>query len=184
MNTQKINLAKLSANFSSWKNCVKNNNKMWEDTWKDSIDKQLELLPHGSGLDAGVHFDWKTSTPDKLIFKFSFHHMEDGYYDGWTDHQLILTPAFHTEYNIKITGEDRNDIKDYLYELFDHIFTLDHHYRTKPSTPIQTTIPQPTIFHKWRTIIHQYLILLKPKTIANQIITNPNNHNNQRSPLS
>lgn len=92
--------------------------------WKDTI-KYLrdEYLPVGSGFDAGTELDFIASTPidgdpEKLVFNTSFHHMdENGGYDGWTTHQVIVTPSFDG-INIEVTGDDRNDIIDYIASTF------------------------------------------------------------------
>jgi hypothetical protein len=41
----------------------------------------------------------------------------DGYYDGWTDHTVIVTPTF-SGIDITVTGRDKNDIKNYIGEVF------------------------------------------------------------------
>jgi hypothetical protein len=46
-----------------------------------------------------------------------------GYYTCWTEHQAIITPSMIFGFSLKITGRDKNDIKDYLGELFN--FWLD-----------------------------------------------------------
>jgi hypothetical protein len=43
---------------------------------------------------------------------------EGGYYDGWTEHQVIITPSLQHGFDVRVTGQDRNEIKDYLAELF------------------------------------------------------------------
>ncbi len=84
----------------------------------------LTLLPSGSGIDAGMKFDWQTSTSNKLVFTFSFHHLNGGgYYDGWTEHKLILTPTFGY-FDSNITGQNKNDVKDYLYDVFHSVFSI------------------------------------------------------------
>jgi hypothetical protein len=66
----------------------------------------------------------ESSTPDKLVFNTSFHHMdENGYYTGWTDHNIIVTPTFGS-FKIAITGKDRGGIKEYLHDVFDQVFTV------------------------------------------------------------
>jgi len=74
-------------------------------------------LPHGSGIDSGIKLDFDKSTGEKLILTTSFHHMnEGGYYDGWTSHQITVTPSLRFGLNLHITGRNRNDIKEYLHE--------------------------------------------------------------------
>lgn len=122
-----INLVELSTNFRAWKDAKTSGNKEREDESEDKIDTQLKDLPSGSGIDAGMKLDWDKSKPEKLIFLFSFHHMnEAGYYDGWTDHKLIITPSFSSEFELRITGRNRNQVKDYLYDLFYLTFVIDH----------------------------------------------------------
>lgn len=118
-----INLTKVSSLLVAIANCKKSNNKEWEEKHSESLAEILSNLPNGSGLDAGVHFDSKSSKTDKLVFTFSFHHMNDGYYDGWTEHKLIITPTFGS-FDIRITGRDKNSIKEYLYDLFHSVFAI------------------------------------------------------------
>lgn len=123
---ENININKFAGIFAAWKNCKASNNPDWEEKHEDALNKMLENLPHGSGIDNGVKFDWEKSTYNKLIFSLSFHHMNEvGYYDGWTDHKVIITPSFIGDFCVKITGRNRNDIKDYLREIFSNIFI--HH---------------------------------------------------------
>lgn len=120
---QKINVKELAGKFNAFQNCVKSNNIEWKEKHEDSINAMLENLPHGSGIDAGVKFDWQSSNPEKLVFTFGFHHLnENGYYDGWTEHKAIITASLYFGIKINITGKDRNQIKDYLHDLFNEVF--------------------------------------------------------------
>lgn len=77
------------------------------------------FAPSGSGIDAGTHLDLDRSTGEKLVFTTSYHHMdENGSYDGWTEHDVIVKASLIFGLDIKITGRDRNDIKDYLHDVF------------------------------------------------------------------
>ena len=54
--------------------------------------------------------------------------MDDaGFYDGWTGHTITITPSF-SGINLRISGPNRNDIKDYLYETFDYALSRDVTY--------------------------------------------------------
>ncbi len=78
------------------------------------LDRCVDLLPSGSGFNAGCRVDLEKSTPTKIIINTSYHHMNDaGFYDGWTEHKVILTPLFNG-YDIHVTGRDRNGIKEYI----------------------------------------------------------------------
>lgn len=99
-------------------NCLESGNTEWFHRHGDRIEHIMkEHAPSGSGVDSGTQID-DDSTPVKLIFKTAFHHMhESGMYDGWTHHDVIVTPDF-SGFNLRITGRDRNGIKDYLSSLF------------------------------------------------------------------
>ena len=76
--------------------------------------------PSGSGLDAGTHLFVDTCRANKLVFTTDFHHMnEHGYYDGWTQHKVIVLPTFDG-LDVRVSGKNRNDIRDYLADLFAH----------------------------------------------------------------
>ena len=107
------------------KNCKATGNQQWERTYSDQLDELEKLLPSGSGIDRGTTIDREKSSRQKVVLKCEYHHMdENGYYDGWTSHSVIVTPEFHGGIEIRITGRDRNDIKDYLTDTFDHVLQL------------------------------------------------------------
>ena len=105
-------------------NCMKDDNQdanriEWTERWTDVIERETAQLPSGSGIDSAPKFDFDASTPEKLVFTFGYHHMnENGMYDGWTEHSLIVTPSLQFGFHLRITGKDRKQIKDYLYEIF------------------------------------------------------------------
>jgi hypothetical protein len=114
----------LSQLIGAWHNCnakVNGNPNASEWIYKHSarIGKLIrDLMPSGSGWDCGTKLDFEHSYAEKLVFFGSFHHMNDsGMYDGWTDHTVTATPSF-TGLNLRISGRNRNDIKEYLHELF------------------------------------------------------------------
>ena len=110
----------MATNFCAWKNCITSKNTEWEDKHYEKIlDIVSKYMPRGSGFDNGTFFDFQKSNPDKLIFHTKFHHMNDNdCYDGWTEHAVTVTPSLQFGYNIKVTGKDRNDIKEYINEVF------------------------------------------------------------------
>lgn len=86
-----------------------------------------QYLPHGSGFDSGTKIDTDKSQSNKLVFSTSFHHMdENGFYDGWTEHTITVRPDFVFNLDIKISGSNRNDIKDYIHECFYHSLTQEY----------------------------------------------------------
>jgi len=84
------------------------------------VDKIVrDYLPHGSGFDNGTKLDWDKSNHNKLVFTTAFHHMDiNGYYSGWTEHEVIITPDLMFGFNVKVTGKNRNDIKEYIHSCF------------------------------------------------------------------
>lgn len=100
--------------------CEKTGNDGWRDEWHDRIEWLMrEHMPSGSGVDCGTRFDWDASTPNRLVLSFSFHHMNAaGYYDGWTEHKAVISPDFVHGFDLRVTGRNRNAIKDCLGELY------------------------------------------------------------------
>lgn len=107
-------------------NCIKSGNVEWKSRHHDAIEQLVEFLPSGSGIDNGTKIDLDASTPEKLVFTFGFHHMNDaGMYDGWTEHILTVRPSLQFDIATTISGRNRNDIKDYLYETYGYALTQD-----------------------------------------------------------
>ncbi len=101
-------------------NCIKANNSEWLIKHEQAACELVKShMPSGSGIDCGTKLDIDRSNGDKLVFTFSFHHMnENDMYDGWTDHTAIVTPSLAFGFDLMITGRDRNRIKEYLHDIF------------------------------------------------------------------
>lgn len=85
-----------------------------------------EHMPSGSGFDCGTKFDFESSRPNRLIFATSFHHMdENGSYDGWSDHTVIVTPDLASGFDLRITGRDKRMIKSYIADTFHSALSID-----------------------------------------------------------
>ena len=107
----------ISGKYSIVKRADKN--PEWFDKWTERIAELSTLLPHGSGINCGTKIDLDKSHAGKIIMYAGFHHMnESGMYDGWTYHTVTVTPSFTSHVNLRISGRDRNQIKEYLYETF------------------------------------------------------------------
>lgn len=87
------------------------------DRNRDEIERCVAaFMLSGSGFDAGTTFLFDKATESKLIFGVEYHHMNDsGMYDGWTTHVVTIESTF-TSPNIKVSGRDRNGIKDYIVD--------------------------------------------------------------------
>lgn len=94
--------------------------------WSERLSQiERNLLPSGSGFDSGTALDYLRSTPERLVFTTAFHHMNDaGYYDGWSTHDVIVKPSLVFRLDIRITGKNRNGIKEYIAEQFYSALTL------------------------------------------------------------
>jgi hypothetical protein len=101
-------------------NCRKSGNCEWLSIHTQHLQNLVkEHMPRGSGFD-GTHLWTNDCTPDKLVFHTSFHHMDDhGLYDGWTDHTVIVRPSLAFGLDLKVTGKNRDNIKDLIAQAFD-----------------------------------------------------------------
>jgi hypothetical protein len=99
----------------------KRENHEWIAKWSLRIEGLKALLPSGSGTDSGTEIVEVTEMYLKL--ECSFHHLDEhGSYDGWTEHRIRATPTFGG-LKITISGPDRNEIKDYLHDVYHHALT-------------------------------------------------------------
>lgn len=92
----------------------------WLDVHADRISELVkEWLPSGGGFDAGTKMQLTESTAERLVFTTAFHHLSNhGYYDGWTEHKVIIKASLAHGFDIQVSGRNRNDIKDYIAETF------------------------------------------------------------------
>lgn len=119
--TRKIEVYKsIASKMQAIWNCNKSGNTEWENRHADAIEEICKNeMPSGSGIDSGTKFDFERSTPDKLVFNVSYHHMNDGgYYDGWTEHNITVRPSLAFGFELSISGPNRNDIKEYLSQTY------------------------------------------------------------------
>lgn len=118
--------ARLAALVQARANCDRAGNAEWRRTHSESINAiETDLLPHGSGIDAGCSVDLEKSDESRLVIDVPFHLMDpNGYYCGWRDYRVIVRPAFDG-ISIRVTGRDYNGLKDCLAELFHHALTLE-----------------------------------------------------------
>ena len=110
----------LAQTVQAYHSCVKSGNHEWQVIHAERLGKLMhEHMPSGSGIDAGTSFNLDKSTDEKLVFETSYHHMnEHGVYICWTDHTITVTASLSFGISIWIGGRNRNETKDYLYEVF------------------------------------------------------------------
>lgn len=102
-------------------NCENNGNHEWKAKHKATLkDLVGEHMPSGSGFDNGTVLV-PESTPNRLVFRTDYHHMDThGVYDGWTGHDIIVKGDLLMGFTMRITGRNRNDIKDQIAMDFGH----------------------------------------------------------------
>ena len=110
-------------------NCEQSGNAEWHTRHGMTLSTIVrEYLPSGSGIDNGTSLDRSRSTPERLVFETAFHHMnEHGFYDGWTAHTVTVRASLAYGLDIRISGRNRNDIKDHLYDVFGAALELPVH---------------------------------------------------------
>lgn len=106
----------LASLIQAIRNCENSDNKEWRLKHQTRLRELVkERMPRGSGFDNGTQIDISESHPDKLVFVTGYHHMNaGGYYDGRTEHKVIVTPSLSSGFDLRITGRNRNDIKDHI----------------------------------------------------------------------
>lgn len=99
----------------------------WAEKHEETAEQLTrEYLPSGGGFDSGTTLDLERSREDWIVFQTSVHHMDEhGSYDGWTKHTVTVRPSLVHGIVLTISGRNRNDIKDHLYETFHHALTQE-----------------------------------------------------------
>lgn len=107
----------LASTSCAIENCKASNNTEWEAKHLSARKALMAGAPSGSGFDSGTKL--VSGGADKLVFQTAFHHMnENGMYDGWTEHTITVLPSLLFDFSIKVSGRNRNDIKDYITDVF------------------------------------------------------------------
>lgn len=100
--------------------CIASGNVEWRDRHEErALAVIKDHFPSGGGFDNGTRLDLDKSTAERLVLATDFHHMnEHGFYDGWTSHEIIVTGSLESGFDMRVTGRDRREIKDYIGECF------------------------------------------------------------------
>ncbi len=100
-------------------NCQRSGNTEWEEKHRAALFELVDDLPSGSGLDNGTRLHLEDSNRNRIVLFVEFHHMNDvGMYDGWTQHTITVVPSLGFDFELKISGRNRNDIKEHLEQLY------------------------------------------------------------------
>ena len=111
-------------------NCINSKNTEWQAKHETALEEIVkEFMPRGSGFDSGTTLDIDAAikcNAAKLVFNTSFHHMNDGgYYNGWTSHVVTVSPSLAFDFTLKISGRDRNGIKEYMHDVFNQALNTE-----------------------------------------------------------
>ena len=108
----------MASTLQAINNCRKSANKEWEERHEKTLSDLCNALPSGSGIDCGTKLDRDACRPDRLVFTLSYHFMdENGFYCGWGDFVVYAKPSFDG-IELRITGRDKNQVKEMLYDLY------------------------------------------------------------------
>lgn len=119
-----INLSKLAGVIQAYKNCIESKNFEWEEKHLEYINNEAKKLPYGSGFDVGCEIDLPKCTDIKIVILTSFHVMDEcGYYSGWQDYKVIVTPEFGY-FHVKVQGSNKQGLKYYVRDVFYNLFTI------------------------------------------------------------
>lgn len=116
---EKTILAWLASTINALRTCEAKSMSEPAANHREALRRLEKLLPSGSGIDCGTKLDLDKSTDEKIVLSFSFHHMdESGGYAGWTEHTVTVRPSLVFGFTLKISGRDRNQVKDYLHDVY------------------------------------------------------------------
>ena len=99
---------------------VNENGREWAQRHEDRIvELAREHLPSGSGFDNGTKVCLDDSTPNRLVLRTSFHHMDEhGFYREWTDHRVLVEADLMSGFRVRVTGRNVREIKPYIADTF------------------------------------------------------------------
>ena len=109
----------IASTVLAYNNCVKSGNTEWMEKHLERLEDYNDNLPSGSGFDSGSKIDFDSTNESKITINTSYHFMDEwGGYDGWEDYKIVIKPSLLHDFLLTIHGKNRNDIKDYMYEIF------------------------------------------------------------------
>lgn len=111
---------RLAHTIAARENCIAGDNQDWQHRHEATIEAIQRLLPSGSGIDSGTTIELEKCSRNRIVLSLGFHHMNDsGMYDGWTQHRITLRPDLLFDFDLHISGPNRNDIKEYLGQTYE-----------------------------------------------------------------
>lgn len=109
----------IASRLNAMHSCEKSLNDEWRLKHEEILNKIVDRGPSGDGIDCGTKLYLTDSNGEKIKLLCAYHHLnKNGYYDGWTSHNIIITPSLAFGYTMRITGRNRNNIKEYLAQVY------------------------------------------------------------------
>jgi hypothetical protein len=78
-----------------------------------------EYMPKGGGWKDGTSIDLTESNDSEIVLRGTYYHVISyGNYGAPTEHKILIDASLSRGFKVKVTGRDKNDVKDELYERF------------------------------------------------------------------
>ena len=105
---------------------AKNPNSVSDIIYENCVEKAEDLVkkhfPSGSGFDSGTIIVWDKCKHNKIALRADFHHMDDnGYYCGWSEHEVIIVPSFTFGFDLHVTGKNKRGIKEHIEDTMHYV---------------------------------------------------------------
>ena len=109
------------------KNSNSVSDKIIYDNWVEKAEDLVKIhFPSGSGFDSGTSIVWDKCKYNKIVLRADFHHMDDnGYYCGWSEHEIIIVPSFSFGFDLRVTGKNKRNIKEYIEDTMYHVLNKE-----------------------------------------------------------
>ena len=109
---------------------TKNSNLFSDAIVENCVEKAEDLVkthfPSGSGFDSGTIIVWDKCKHNKIVLRADFHHMDDnGYYCGWSEHEVIIVPSFTFGFYLHVTGKNKRGIKEYIEDTMHYVLNKE-----------------------------------------------------------
>lgn len=106
------------------RNCAKAGNHEQGERWAAMLGRIERVhLPSGAGIDSGCTIERRRTGACTIVIAFGYHHMdEDGFYTEWTHHRATIRATFGG-IDVTVSGQDRNEVKEYLADTFREYLT-------------------------------------------------------------
>jgi hypothetical protein len=102
-------------------NCIISENYEWQEKHEIELEKIDNLLPSGSRIDSGSNIVLDNYKDNMFYISSGYHVMnENGMYVEWINFHIKVTASLQFDFELNIKGNfgKYQDIKDYLYDVY------------------------------------------------------------------